>query len=657
MSESGEHVAGTADGPGETWLSLLVEDATVEDLRAHRDRVLREAHTAPERAGTEAEAALAETLHSRLAERRLQARNLAALNDLARRLASLHDTSAVLQEVVARSRQLLGVDVAYIMVRHDDGSLRIESADGSMGSALRGQVLSEGQGLGGQVVSTGRPMWSESYLADERLARGESLERAARSEQLEGILGVPLQVGGETIGVLLAAERRSRRFLEQEVELLAGLAAHAAVALRNAQIFGRYQQALDDLRSSNASLRELDVRRQRAAALRDRLTEIVLAGGGVSEVAAAIGEVVRAPVVVLDNDGRVLGAPQEGLVLPADLPRPEWFADARTVRRPATDGELAATVVALRGGYAGCVLVPGSPEVDDETVRLLEIGAVSVALVISSERVVAEAELRTRGELVHALLAPDVDAGSIRRRARAAGLDLDLLRCVAVLDPGAGDHRPAEALAARLASELRGWSAEHAGQIVLLVPRTEAAAVRARVVALGGDPLPAAIGIADCGGGVGEVRAAYEAARQTATLLLALGRGQAVAQPAELGVYRSLFSSAGRGQIADFVDATLGALLAQDRLRGRDLVTTVDVYLRQAQHHARTCAELHVHANTLYNRLERIEEVLGPDWRDPDRVLELQLALQLRRLAAVLASPSADPRSPVEETSEATRQA
>src|SRR5690606_28801446 len=110
-------------------------------------------------------------------------------------------------------------------------------------------------------------------------------------------------------------------------------------------------------------------------------------------------------------------------------------------------------------------------------------------------RVVAEAELRTRGEFVHALLTPDVDVVSLNRRARAAGIDLEALRCVTVLDPGAGDHGPAASIAARLASEMGGWSAEHAGQIVVLVPRSDAATVRSRLKAMASDPFPAAGGV------------------------------------------------------------------------------------------------------------------------------------------------------------------
>jgi sugar diacid utilization regulator len=41
---------------------------------------------------------------------------------------------------------------------------------------------------------------------------------------------------------------------------------------------------------------------------------------------------------------------------------------------------------------------------------------------------------------------------------------------------------------------------------------------------------------------------------------------------------------------------------------------------------------LHVHVNTVTQRLDRIAKLLGPGWNFPDRALELQLALRLHRL-------------------------
>ena len=204
-----------------------------------------------------------------VAELRRRADELAVLDDLARRLAALHDTREVLDEVARQARRLLGVDVAYIMLLRDD-RLRIEVVIGAMGSAMRGIELGAGQGLGGQVLAAGRPLWSESYLHDTRFPHADGTDSAAQSEQLGGILGVPLVVGDDTLGVLLAAERRPRAFVDHDVELLAGLAAHAALALRTADLFDRERAAAAELRVANAALRGVGERRRRASDLARR---------------------------------------------------------------------------------------------------------------------------------------------------------------------------------------------------------------------------------------------------------------------------------------------------------------------------------------------------------------------------------------------------
>ncbi|SDC91191.1 Sugar diacid utilization regulator [Geodermatophilus telluris] len=628
-----------AETPETGWLRLLVDDAPRAALDAHR---LALAGTVPAagRGPLERDAALAAVLHQRLAEQRRHARELRVLNDLARRLASLRDTADLLHEVAAQSRQLLGVDLAYIMLREGGSpTLRIEVVDGSMGSALRGVELHEGQGLGGEVLRTGRPRWSESYLEDTDLGHVGPVDGAAVSEQLGGILGVPLQVGEDTLGVLLAADRRPRRFGPSDVELLAGLAAHAAAALRNAQLFDEQRRAREELQEANATLRRAVASRAREAELREDLGRLVVRGAGLREVGERIARAVGRPVHVLGADGRPLDpvlpeAPPELAAAAAELAG-DPDGD-RPGSRPAGAGWVTLAPVVLRDGPAGCLGTAGPRPPDDEDAQLLRTGAVSVALVVTQQRLLAEAELRARGELVHALFTADVDEAALRRSATAARLDVGAVTAVLVLVPGDDDVRTPRSLAARVTAAVGGWTAEHEGEVVVLVAAAPAPEVRDRLRELPAGTLPAAVGVAPCAGGVAAVRSAHRAARQTARLLVALGRSTAVASAEEVGVYRGLFSHAGRGDVRAFVGATLGPLLRHDEQRGRDLTRTVQVYLAQAQHHARTCAVLHVHANTLYQRLDRVTELLGAGWRDPDRVLDLQLALRLNELLGAL---------------------
>ncbi|WP_230073898.1 helix-turn-helix domain-containing protein [Rhodococcoides fascians] len=619
-----------------SWLSSLAAGASAEELERIRVDLLLASPPA-RRDAIDADAALAHDIHNRLIERRQTARELVVLNDLARRLTGLHDTADVLQEVAAQSRQLLHMDVAFIMLRTNGATLRIEYIDGSLGSALSGTVLEDGEGVGGEVVKTGRPFWTENYLDDSRLTRVASVDTAAASEQLGGILGVPLRFGSETLGVLLAADRRPHRFSQREIELLAGLASHAAVALQSASLFEATRSSVRQLQETVQLLRRTNDERQGETDLREVLSDLILRGESIDDLAAAIAQSVGSVVTVLGLDGHMFEGVSSAPAPISAVPDSSWFLDANTsvrkIDHPDSSTYVVATVIALHDGVVGYLVTSDDgqePPVD--RIRRLEIGAASVALVIASRRAVTEAELRNRSELLSALLSSDIDDVSAQRRARTAGVDLDRVRSVVVLDPDGRDEKPVNSLASRLATALSGWSAEHAGRAVVLLQESNLMTVRHGITGSTTEPLPAAIGIAACGGGPAEVKGSYESARHTATLLLALSRRDSCALSSDMGMYNGVFSRAGRTDLSAFVDSQLGALLQHDQKYGRQLTATVEAYLAHAQHHSRTAAALFVHNNTLYNQLDRIAELLGDDWRGTDRAFDIQLALRLRAL-------------------------
>ncbi|MFD9876521.1 PucR family transcriptional regulator, partial [[Kitasatospora] papulosa] len=82
-----------------------------------------------------------------------------------------------------------------------------------------------------------------------------------------------------------------------------------------------------------------------------------------------------------------------------------------------------------------------------------------------------------------------------------------------------------------------------------------------------------------------------------------------------------------------FVTAVLGPLLRYDERRGTQLVRTLRAYFGAGGSLIRAKDELHVHVNTVVQRLDRIQVLLGRDWNEPDRALELQLALRLHLLS------------------------
>ncbi|MYV39952.1 diguanylate phosphodiesterase, partial [Streptomyces sp. SID1328] len=110
-----------------------------------------------------------------------------------------------------------------------------------------------------------------------------------------------------------------------------------------------------------------------------------------------------------------------------------------------------------------------------------------------------------------------------------------------------------------------------------------------------------------------------------------LGRGGDGAAAEDFGFLGLLL--AGDRDIGGFVERTIGPLVAYDARRGTDLLRTLDAYFAAAMSPARTKDVLHVHVNTVAQRLERVGRLLGEDWQTPSRLLEIQLALRLHGLA------------------------
>ena len=107
-----------------------------------------------------------------------------------------------------------------------------------------------------------------------------------------------------------------------------------------------------------------------------------------------------------------------------------------------------------------------------------------------------------------------------------------------------------------------------------------------------------------------------------------------VSDPAGLGLARLLLGQNGPEELDAFIESQVGPVLAYDERRGTELVGTLEAWFAAGARPAETAKRLHVHPNTVAQRLDRIGTLLGDDWRDPARGLDVQLALRLCRLRA-----------------------
>lgn len=610
------------------FLELLLRDAPSVEY----ERPLLEARARGDGAERLAELERAKLLALRvrsvLRDRQRRESELSALFETANDLTGMRSLDQVLRAIVERARHLLGTDTAYLTLSDPEaGDTFMRVTSGSVSARFQQLRLGQGEGLGGLVAETALPYVTADYFSDPRFQHTSQIDSGVREEGLVAILGVPLQLNGRVIGVLFAANRHERPFSHAEVALLGSLATHAAIAIDNANLIDDTRSALAELNTANQRLQQHTASVERAVAAHDRLTELVLHGGGVEEVAAAISAVLGGRVRIHDLTAAGSGPLSE------DSPELDAAVRAALANGRVTRVGDAWLAAAAAGTEPLGALVLRGVELDNTGQRILERAAMVTALLLLIRRSASEAEHRVRGDLLDELLdmpgrAPD----ALRQRAALLGADLDVPHVVAVAEaPGANPARLRSA-AMHIAETTGGLAGTRTGRAVLVLPGTLPSRTGRQVaadlsVAANG---PVTVGAAGPTADLPGFRAAFTEALRCLQTLRALGRDGEVAAPEDLGFLGLLL---GRDRDVDgFVDTTLGPLLEYDSQRRTVLVQTLRAYFAAGGNLSRAKDDLHVHVNTVSQRLERISQLIGADWQEPSRALEIQLALRLHGL-------------------------
>jgi GAF domain-containing protein len=606
-----------------TFLDLIYDEAPLSAFDAHLARV--------ERGLGEEEAAVLRTeydvalrLRDLITRMRSREAELSALYETASDLTAIRDVDTILAAIVRRARQLLHCDMTYLSLNDEqDGASYMKVTDGALTHEFQKLRLPLGTGLLGLVAQTGAAYFTEDYATDERFVHKGYIDEAVAGEQIRAILGVPLVLDGVVIGALLAVHRSVRRFPQAEVSLLTSFAAHAVVALENARLFAELDEA-------NRSLTRHTEAVDAAALAHDRLTDLLVGGGGMAEVADVLSGVLGGSVSVWTPSGELEAGDDPGLAWAEAVAGA--VASGRSV---AVDGGLVAAALAGTEHVATLVLRRDEP-LDLAGRRTLERGALVTALVLLFARSVADAEERLGGQLLADLLEAGGGAHDrLRDRVRRHSASLDGPLVVAAASVEGTDPQRAGRAAVAFARRMSGLAGEHRGAVVVVVPSEDATRVgvdlQAAISAAGGR---ATVGVAATGDALREDRlvAAHAEARRCLDTLLRLGRVDEVSDPAGLGVARLLLGDNDPEHVAAFVESMIGPVRAWDERRGTGLVDTLEAWFASGGHLKETASALHVHPNTVTQRLDRIGELLGDGWRDPTRSLDLQLALRLDRL-------------------------
>ncbi|WP_068426283.1 helix-turn-helix domain-containing protein [Piscicoccus intestinalis] len=571
------------------WLELLLRDASIEELTAFG---ASRSEQDPE------ELVQALRIKAMLAQRAQRARALTSLNGIAGRLLSLRSPGDLLPEIVDQVRHLLRVDLAYLGLVYDDPQvgqvLRLEVTSGALTPDLVGLRVPMDRGLAGVVLTQAKPLWCTDYLTDSTFRHDGVADAAATAENMHGLLAAPLTVRGRMLGALFASERSPREFEEDEVTLLCAFAAHAGIALDNADRLASLESAKDELAHRTAELEQI-------LEWDRRLTDVVLAGGSVDDILAEASSAVGGDVRFAAGDA------------------------------PAHDGPAAPVAAGSR--RLGTLTMSADHRPGPADLLVLDRAAPVVALAVLAERAEAEASARARHlGLLELLTTTATDDAQRRRQARLAGLDPSRVYCLAVVASAGEDVAATRARVAALPWPRSAGVVVHEGRVVVLAPHDspdEAAGLLRRESDLaGGVAGPVAI--------TGSLRACLREAVDTLGVATSWDASDRVLTSDRLGVYRVLLSHAGRTDVEAAFTRTLGPVTDAQRRSGVPLLETMRVFLDHGRSPRAAAGALGVHVNTVYQRIDTIDRLISAQWRQPGPAVETHMLLRLRGVMAGL---------------------
>ncbi|MEU8638952.1 GAF domain-containing protein [Amycolatopsis sp. NPDC048633] len=550
-------------------------------------------------------------------------RELASLYATVKSLTALGELDQVLQSIVHHAHDLIGTDFTYLSLVGANGRLSAKASEGTVSPTFLAADIPVGVGLGGKVLASRSPYWVRNYATSTLIEHDPNFDRLVVTEELVALLGVPLVIRGEAVGALFAADRSERSFQADEIALLNAFADHAAVALDNARLYEASRTALQELQVAYRKT-------ERAQAIHEALTGVVLGGGTPGDVAQLLADQLGGSVTLLDRAGEIELA---GAV-----------EDARRSGRctvSAGRGGTTRSVAAIQAGdsYLGALAwsrkaASGNAVPDDMDLRTLERATHILGLLILKERAVAEASERLSGELLTELMVggPGISPAQ-RARTRARDIDADRLELVLVAESATVASTDLARHLHGIARDRAGLAGEHLGKATMILPSADddrtAEEVHSRLRrTLGG----AVVVIGERADNHDWARA-FSLAGRCGAVVRAIGHTDLGATTRRYALYAMLFDAERAGELDRFLAGSIGPLLEYDRRRGTDLVDTLGAYYVHRANVAATARALHVHVNTLLKRLDRAGTVLGLDWRQ-DNDLELQLGLRLHQLRA-----------------------
>ncbi|OMC72216.1 hypothetical protein BK126_09505 [Paenibacillus sp. FSL H7-0326] len=572
-----------------------------------------------------------------------------ALNEVMnsiRDVTQLLDLNELLSRILVSALSVIPYECIGVLWQYDPeiDALTVKARAGGLGEGMLQMKLKPGEGIIGHTFSRGTPkLYSNMLMLEDdfgnmTLENRRHLNTAYDFEDICGIISVPIKVEGQTECVLIVYQRGNvPLFTESDVRLLQSFADQVSIALTNARLY-------DNLSRQNETL----VRRDE---IHSSLMRLSLQNKGVVSIVSELTRIIGIPLTFvdfIDNEW----FPKRGNAIS------KWSIESlRELYRSLNPSDYLTFVAGVEGEMnqylypiasanqcLGYLIIRMNERLSPLQLVALEQGSSVLALELMRKQSLAEFYFKRTQQFFNDLrLSKDSEEYWVRSAeigiTPSTQIIVGLLEFTELVSPVM-----LSTLSLQLVSYLReklpsgnmpiAFGSERR-ITVMLVPSEAHRPGEIEEKFITSLPKWESKNNTKLFGGLGSMRLGLDAINtsyQEADKALAYqkARGvQGVIRYMDIGVNR-LFIRQPAEDLNDFIAEVFEPLRTAKGQAG-GLEETLITYMACGGSAAQAASELHIHINTLYQRIHKIEEILGMSFNNQEHLLHLQLACYLRQ--------------------------
>jgi sugar diacid utilization regulator len=560
-----------------------------------------------------------------------------------RSISSKLDADSIVREIISNVLAVIPAADAGLLHLYDPAIDRLvpKATVGFHDRVFRHFKLRIGESIAGKVFLDGLPRMYRTHpetisaMMDISTENYHELNEAKELADLNGLLCVPISIAEKRIGVLVLHQfHQEKVFSEYDLSLLQGFADQTSVALQNAQLYA-------DARTKHDAL----VKRNK---IHESVKQLSLQNKGTDAIVRALARMAGKQISFADwieqryypENSPILFSWDELSILLGSRGDPVFVQVSAQ-----NQNDQQCLLYPLRNGSVllGCLLIHIKDRDLSELERVtIEQGSAVLTLDLVKKQSLSSVLYKRAHDTFLELISSK--GNELLERAQTLGLhpnaqylavfayltrchDLSILEAnihrlvtrwkwefaqcqvlvygfhnhVTILIQPAGPAQMKEMMA-RLHAASEEW--EHAGEASLV------------------------IGAGSAYDGVEQIGKSFEEAKKAAHYLMNRGR-VGIVRYEDLGVNRLILNQS-REDIQAFIQDVF-APFWEGHEKVQELEHTLLTYMKCNQSPQLAARELHIHVNTLYQRLRKIEELLKIDLREPEDILKIQLACHLRK--------------------------